>query len=96
MKLRGPEPETRSASDKEMNWRSVRGQSSTPQGARSRLIHFLTKTDENHCVGARGDEGYASSPGAYGSHMLQMATEAHQFCFIGAVLMNKSRAHAII
>lgn len=51
-----------------------RAENHTPR-PRSRLIHFLTKTDENHCTGAHRDEGHASSPDAYGFQMLQIATE---------------------
>ena len=70
----------------------MRGQRTTPQGPRSRLIHFLTKTDENHCTQALRDEGHASSPDAYGSQMLQMATENSLIPFQrGAVLMNRDQ-----
>ena len=70
----------------------MRGQRTTPQGPRSRLIHFLTKTDENHCTQAHRDEGHASSPDAYGSQMLQMATENSLIPFQrGAILMNREQ-----
>lgn len=98
LKLEEHRPETRSTSNKEVSWKCVRGQRTTPQGPRSRLIHFLTKTDENHCTQAHRDEGHASSPDAYGSQMLQMATENSSIPFQrGAVLMNsKQGSHNLL
>lgn len=79
---------TRSASEKKESRRHVREWRATPQGPRSRLIDFLTKTDEHHCAGGQGDEGHASSSDACGSQMLQMAPEHSSILLHGAVLMN--------
>jgi hypothetical protein len=71
-------------------------QRTTPQGPKSRLIHFLTKTDENHCTGAQGDEGHASSPDAYGSQMLGTTAENSSILFQRGSFNDQGfRLHAI-
>lgn len=80
----------RSSSDKEASW-CVRGQRTTPQGPRSRLIHFITKTDENHCTGAQGDEAMHQALMPMDLKCYKWLLNTHQFHFILAGLMNKEQ-----